>query len=161
MDAENSDVAAAVGYFWNKWASLQDDIVLIICGSATSWMITNVIDSKGGLHDRITEEMPIHPFCLREVEAYLKEHQFVWNRQMALQAYMVFGGIPYYLSLLDKDDELDKDEYDKINRRRTTFIKETGLRHASWLTMITTAGLAKGMYSEMIQSQVVLDDLFV
>ena len=114
-----------------------------------------------GLHDRITEEMPIHPFCLREVEAYLKEHQFVWNRQMALQAYMVFGGIPYYLSLLDKDDELDKNEYDKINRRRNTFIKETGLRHASWLTMITTAGLAKGMYSEMIQSQVVLDDLFV
>lgn len=73
----------------------------------------------------------------------------------------MFGGIPYYLSLLDKDDELDKDEYDKIIRRRNTFIKETGLRHASWLTMITTAGLAKGMYSEMIQSQVVLDDLFV
>ena len=56
--------------------------------------------------------------------------------------------------------ELDKEEYEKINRRRSTFIKETGLRHASWLTMITTEGLAKGMYSEMIQSQVTLDDLF-
>lgn len=56
--------------------------------------------------------------------------------------------------------ELDKDEYEKINRRRNTFIKETGLRHASWLTMITTKGLAKGMYSGMIQSVVTLDDLF-
>lgn len=358
LDAENSNVAGAVGYFWNSWASLQDNVVLIICGSATSWMITNVIDSKGGLHDRLTEEMPIHPFTLHEVEEYLNEHQFVWNRQMALQIYMVFGGIPYYLSLLDNSEslvqnidrlffsrdtkmrrefrrlfntlykhpdryidivkalsksrhgmtreqlatelkcannghlgnkledlvhcdlirknivrekeikskdaiyqlcdffslfyltfvdraeieteywshhintpavntwmglayericmahipqikralridgistlnyswrsktakpavqidliieradkivnvcevkysqdeyELDKEEYEKINRRRNTFIKETGLHHASWLTMITTEGLAKGMYSGMIQSVVTLNDLF-
>jgi len=358
MDAENSNVAGAVGYFWNNWASLQDNMVLIICGSATSWMITNVIDSKGGLHNRLTEEMSIHPFTLREVEEYLNEHQFVWSRQMALQAYMVFGGIPYYLSLLDNSEslvqnidrlffsrdtkmrrefrrlfntlykhpdryidivkalsksrrgmtreqlaaelkcannghlgnkledlvhcdlvrknivrekeikskdaiyqlcdffslfyltfvdraeveteywshhintpevntwmglayericmahipqikralridgistlnyswrsktakpaaqidliieradkivnvcevkysqdeyELDKEEYERINRRRNTFIKETGLRHASWLTMITTEGLAKGMYSGMIQSVVKLDELF-
>lgn len=106
MDAENSNVAAAVGYFWNNWACLQDNIILVICGSATSWMITNVIDSKGGLHDRITHEMPIHPFSLREVEEYLEAHSFLWNRQMILQTYMVFGGIPYYLSLLDKDASL-------------------------------------------------------
>ena len=48
----------------------------------------------------------------------------------------------------------------KINYRRNTFIKETGLRHTSWLTMFTTEGLAKGMYSGMIQSVVRLDDLF-
>ena len=106
MDAENSHVASAVGYFWNNWASLHDNIVFIICGSATSWMITNVIDSRGGLHDRITVEMPIHPFTLLETEKYLESRQFVWNRQMALQAYMVFGGIPYYLSLLDRNDSL-------------------------------------------------------
>jgi Holliday junction resolvase-like predicted endonuclease len=57
--------------------------------------------------------------------------------------------------------ELDKEEYEKINRRRMAFINETGLRHASWLTMITTEGLSKGMYSDMIQSQVTLYDLFV
>ena len=106
MDAENSNVAGAVGYFWNSWASQYDNIVFIICGSATSWMITNVIDSKGGLHDRITVEMPIHPFTLKETEQYLEDKQFVWNRQMILQAYMVFGGIPYYLSLLDREESL-------------------------------------------------------
>ncbi len=106
MDAENSHVASAVGYFWNHWASLQENMLLIICGSATSWMISNVIDSKGGLHDRLTYEMPIHPFTLGETEQYFSEHHFLWNRQMILQAYMVFGGIPYYLSLLDKDGSL-------------------------------------------------------
>ena len=66
LDADGSNVASAVGYFWNNWASLYDNIIFIICGSATSWMITNVIESKGGLHDRITVEMPIHPFTLKE-----------------------------------------------------------------------------------------------
>jgi hypothetical protein len=106
MDVEGSNVASAVGYFWNNWASQYDNIVLIICGSATSWMITNVIDSKGGLHDRITVEMPIHPFTLKEAEEYLDDKRFVWSRQMILQAYMVFGGIPYYLSLLDHEESL-------------------------------------------------------
>lgn len=358
LDTDNSNVASALGYFWNEWASLQDNMVLIICGSATSWMITHVIDSKGGLHDRLTYEMPIHPFSLKEVEEYLEVHQFVWNRQMTLQLYMVFGGIPYYLSLLDKgesmvqnvdrlffshdtimrrefrrlfntlykspnkyidiikalgksgrgmtreqlaselkcannghlgnklDDlvhcdlirknivrekalkrkdaiyqlcdffcaffltfidraevetgywknhvntpeinswmgiayericmahiqqikhalridgisslcyswrsketipasqidivieradkivnicevkysqdeyEMNKEEYEKINRRKNSFVKETGLRHIPWLTLITTEGMAKGKYSEMFQSQVTLDDLF-
>ena len=106
LDAEGSNVSGAVGYFWNSWASQYDNIIFIICGSATSWMITNVIDSKGGLHDRITVEMPIHPFTLKEVESYLESRHFVWNRQMILQAYMVFGGIPYYLSLLDPEESL-------------------------------------------------------
>ena len=104
MDAEKSNVAAAVGYFWNQWASLLDNVVLIICGSATSWMIGNVINSKGGLHDRITIELPIHPFSLKETEEYIESQGFVWNRQMILLTYMVFGGIPYYLSLLDKGE---------------------------------------------------------
>lgn len=106
MDAESSNVASAVGYFWNNWASLYDNITFIICGSATSWMITNVIDSKGGLHDRITLELPIHPFTLKETELYLEDRNFIWNRQMVLHAYMVFGGIPYYLSLLDHEESL-------------------------------------------------------
>lgn len=358
MDAEGSNVAGAVGYFWNSWASQYDNFVFIICGSATSWMITNVIDSKGGLHDRITVEMPIHPFTLKETEQYLEYQHFLWNRQMVLQAYMIFGGIPYYLSLLDKEESLvqnvdrlffsqdiqmrrefrrlfntlyknpekyidiikalnksrkgltreeiaselkcsnnghlgkqledlvccdlirknivrekeikrkdaiyqlcdffslfyltfieraeveqqywshhintpevnswmgltyericmahiqqiklslhldtistlsyswrsktstpaaqidiiieradkiinicevkycqgeynlDKDEYERIKKRKNAFIQETGLRHAPWLTMITTEGVARGKYSEMIQTQVTLDDLF-
>jgi hypothetical protein len=100
MDAKKSGIAKAVGYFWNSWASLFSNVTLIVCGSATSWMITNIVDSKGGLHDRITQEIHIHPFCLKETEEYFNENGFQWNRDIILQAYMAFGGIPYYLSLL-------------------------------------------------------------
>ena len=100
MDAKKSGIAKAVGYFWNSWASLFSNVTLIVCGSATSWMITNIVDSKGGLHDRITQEIHVHPFCLKETEEYFNENGFQWNRDIILQAYMAFGGIPYYLSLL-------------------------------------------------------------
>lgn len=122
MDAENSNVASAVGYFWNNWACTYDNIVFIICGSATSWMISNVIDSKGGLHNRITIELPIHPFTLRETEAYLQDKHFIWNRQITLQAYMIFGGIPYYLSLLDREESLVQ------NVDRMFFSQDTQMR---------------------------------
>ena len=106
LDAENSGVAKAIGYFWNNWAKLHSNILLIVCGSATSWMIRHIIDDHGGLHDRITKEIHIHPFTLNEEEEYLAANGFRWNRLMILQSYMIFGGVPYYLSLLNPQQSL-------------------------------------------------------
>lgn len=104
MDTQRSNFVRALGYFWNSWASLQDNLTLIVCGSATSWMIKNIINNKGGLHDRITHELHLHPFSLYETELYLKSRKFKWERLSILHAYMAFGGIPYYLSLLNNND---------------------------------------------------------
>ena len=68
FDTRKSNFVNALGYFWNSWASLQDDLLLIVCGSATSWMMKNVIDNHGGLHDRITHEMHLKEFNLHETE---------------------------------------------------------------------------------------------
>ena len=106
FDTHRSDFVKALGFFWNSWASLQNNFMLIVCGSSTSWMMENIIDSHGGLHDRITHEMHIKEFSLKEVEAYLNENGFFWDRLIILQAYMVFGGIPYYYSLLSNEDSL-------------------------------------------------------
>lgn len=106
FDTRQSDFINALGYFWNSWASLQNNLMLIVCGSATSWMMENVIDSHGGLHDRITHEMHLKEFTLRETEQYLKAGDFRWDRLLILQTYMTFGGIPYYLSLLNREESL-------------------------------------------------------
>ena len=102
FDTRKSDFTKALGYFWNSWASTQENLLLIVCGSSTSWMMKNVIDSHGGLHDRITHEIHLKEFNLHETEEYLVEYGFPWDRLMILQAYMIMGGIPYYLSLLNK-----------------------------------------------------------
>ena len=104
MDTQRSGFVRALGYFWNSWASLQDNLTLIVCGSSTSWMISHIVDDKGGLHDRITHEMHLRSFSLRETEAYLKSRGFKWERLSVMQAYMALGGVPYYLRMLNKQE---------------------------------------------------------
>lgn len=106
LDTPRSGLVKALDLFWNGWANRKDNVKLIVCGSATTWMVDNIIDNHGGLHDRITHELHLHPFTLGETEDYLKVNGFRWNRLSVAQAYMILGGVPYYLSLLDKGQSL-------------------------------------------------------
>jgi hypothetical protein len=86
----------ALGFFWNSWASKRN-IIVVICGSAASWMIQKVIYDKGGLHNRITKRIDLQPFTLYETELYLKSRKVSADRYQILQLYMAMGGIPHYL----------------------------------------------------------------
>ncbi len=106
FDYPKSGFVRALGYFWNTWASLRNNVILIVCGSSTSWMIDNIIDNHGGLHDRITHSIYLSQFSLSETEAYLQAIGIHWPRQLVAETYMMLGGIPYYLSLLHKGEGL-------------------------------------------------------
>lgn len=86
LDTSRSGFVPALDLFWNGWASRQPNVKLIVCGSATTWMVDNIIDSHGGLHNRITHEIHLHPFTLSETEAYLQDNGFQWNRLTICQA---------------------------------------------------------------------------
>ena len=101
LDTPKSGFVGALDHFWNTWAVDQKSIMLIVCGSATSWIINNIIDNHGGLHNRITHEMYLRQFTLGEVEKYLDAYGFDYDRFAICQLYMAIGGVPYYLSLLD------------------------------------------------------------
>lgn len=102
LATSKSNFLTALENFWNSWASKRSDIVLIVCGSATSWMISNVIRNKGGLHNRITKRIRLLPFNLSETEAYLKSRHIQLEQYDILQLYMVMGGIPHYLKEVAK-----------------------------------------------------------
>lgn len=102
FDTPNARFVHALSHFWNSKGAWMDNLFFVVCGSATSWMIKNVIDNHGGLHNRITHEMHLRPFDLHETEEYLKSNGMRWNRLSIIQIYMVLGGIPYYLGMLDK-----------------------------------------------------------
>jgi AAA+ ATPase superfamily predicted ATPase len=101
MDTARSDFKSAFDYFWNSWGSSQEDLLLIVCGSATSWIISNILNDKGGFHNRITRQIHINPFTLGECKQFYNENEFSINRDQMIESYMIFGGIPYYLNLLD------------------------------------------------------------
>lgn len=100
IDTQGSEFVEELEYFWSKWVQDRDDIVFIACGSATSWMKDKLEDNQGGLHNRITHRIYLRPFYLSECKAYLLEHGFDWDDYQIIQCYMLFGGVPYYLSLL-------------------------------------------------------------
>ncbi len=97
LDTARSNFLSAFSYFWNSWAVKQSHLLTIICGSAASWMIKNVVDNKGGLHNRITQTIRLLPFTLGETESYLKNRHVQLDRYQVLQFYMALGGIPHYL----------------------------------------------------------------
>ncbi len=102
MDTRNSDLMPALEHFWNGWASARQGIVLIVCASATSWMLSKVVHNKGGLYNRLTEQIRLEPFTLAECEEYVRSMSMSMNRDQILQCYMVFGGVPYYWGFLKK-----------------------------------------------------------
>lgn len=102
MDTHKSGFITALEHFWNSWASARPEILLIVCGSATSWMVNKLIKNHGGLHNRVTHQMYLKPFTLRECEQYYRKNGIVMNRQQMVDNYMILGGIPYYLSLMEK-----------------------------------------------------------
>ncbi len=102
MDTKKSDFMMGLEFFWNAWASARSDIMLIVCGSAASWMIHHLIRNTGGLYNRVTERMKLEPFTLQETEAYFKDKNIVLDRYQIIQLYMVMGGIPFYLDQVEK-----------------------------------------------------------
>ena len=106
FDTPRTGFINAFSHFWNTWAQKHSEVLLIVCGSATTWMTKNIIDSYGGLHNRITREMHLHPFTLAETEQMLRSMQINWDRLSILHIYMIMGGVPYYLSLLNQGESV-------------------------------------------------------
>ena len=97
FDTPQSGFISSLEHFWNSWASYRSDVLLIVCGSAASWIINELIGNRGGLHNRLTERIWLQPFSLSETEDFLKLKNGNYDRYQLLELYMVMGGIPYYL----------------------------------------------------------------
>jgi len=101
MDSQRSKFVQALDYFWNSFACMRSDILLIVCGSATSWMSKNILKNRKGLHRRVTNTIHLRPFTLWEVREYFKYLELELDEASILESYQIFGGIPYYLRLFN------------------------------------------------------------
>ena len=158
MDTSRSNFISAFEHFWNGWASARKDIVLIICGSATSWIINKVINDHGGLHNRVTQRIALQPFTLKECEMFVKSKGLEMNRYQIAECYMVLGGIPFYWNLLERGLSLAQN-IDKIFfARNGKLANEFNLLYASlfkspeqYIDVVTALGRKKvGMTREEI-----------
>lgn len=103
MDTMKSRFIKAFEYFWNSWGATNNRLKLIVCGSATTWMRENVLSDKGGLYNRTTRSIYLAPFSLHETEQYLISRGIRWNRYHIAECYMILGGTPLYLQMLERN----------------------------------------------------------
>lgn len=108
MDTPKSNFIQAFSYFWNSWASTVHGMKLFVCGSATTWMLSKLIGDKGGMHGRVNRQIYLRPFNLHETELFLRSKNIDWTRLQIAQIYMVMGGIPYYLDMLNSQQTAEE-----------------------------------------------------
>lgn len=106
MDTPRSKFLVAFEHFWNSWGAWRDRVMLIVCGSATSWMLDNLINNKGGLYDRLTWQMKLSPFTLGECKEFFDSKGLPMSFYDLAETYMILGGIPYYLNYFQKGKSL-------------------------------------------------------
>ena len=128
LDTPRSGFVTALEGFWNGWACHRHNFMLVVCGSATSWILDNLINNHGGLYGRITYEIKLSPFTLGECEQFFQSRNIRMSRYDVVQSYMMVGGIPFYLNYFQKGLSLAqnidrmffarnaklRDEYDRL-----------------------------------------------
>jgi AAA+ ATPase superfamily predicted ATPase len=103
MDTPRSGFITAIEGFWNTWACHRSNMMLVVCGSANSWMLNNLVNNHGGLYGRTTYEVKLRPFKLEECELFYKSNRVNMSRYDIVQSYMILGGIPYYMRYMKKE----------------------------------------------------------
>jgi uncharacterized protein len=167
FDTLHSNFLSALEHFWNAWASARNDIILVVCGSAASWIINKLINNKGGLHNRLTKRIRLEPFTLQETETFFQLKGIELDRYQIVQLYMAMGGIPFYLNEIIKGrsafQEIDRlcfspggllvSEYQNLYRslfntaERHMIIVETLANNSRGMTrrsLILASGLSNG-----------------
>ena len=162
MDTQKSEFKQALDLFWNSWAMMQDNLLFIICGSAASWMVKNVINDKGGLHNRLTCKLHLMPFTLKSTKDYLRNQGFRWSDELVADCYMILGGIPYYLHLMDKSlslaqniDRLFFDESPLLADEFTNLYSSLFKKADDYIKIIKQLGKKKSGYTRAELSRLV------
>jgi len=158
LGRKDATFVSAVEDFWNGWASARRDILLIVCGSATSWIISKIVHNRDGLHNRVTYRIPLKPFTLRECELYADSRGLELTRPQIAECYMILGGIPYYwhflqrgLSVAQNIDDMFFSKTDKLENEFDELYASLFASPQPYLKIIRALGMKKaGMTREEI-----------
>lgn len=128
LDTPRSGFIRAFEAFWNTWGCHRKNLMVVVCGSANSWIQDKLINNHGGLYNRVTYEIKLAPFNLKECEDLYKSNDVKMSRYDIVQSYMIFGGIPYYMGYINpklslaqnidnlffKKNAILRDEYNRL-----------------------------------------------
>ena len=145
LDTPRAGFLSAFEHFWNGWGAGKHNLLLIVCGSATTWMLDNLINNKGGLYGRTTQEMHLHPFTLAETESYFKRRGITMDRYDIVQSYMIMGGVAYYMSYFQPGKSLAQN-IDEL------FFAENGFLQSEYDRLFTSLFADNENYKKIVEA---------
>ena len=145
LDTYGSSFLNVFEWFWNDWASTRKNLVFIVCGSSTTWMVEHFAKNRGGLYNRLTCRIDLRPFNLHETELFLQSKGIQWSRDQIAECYMIMGGIPYYLNLLSRKLSL-AENIDQL------FFQERGLLWNEFEHLYRTLFSNSDVYIRVVQA---------
>lgn len=145
MDTRNSRFIAAFEHFWNGWASARNDILLIICGSASSWIINKIFRNKGGLYNRVTYKLRLQQFSLHECERLVDALGLPFDHNAIIEGYMIMGGVPFYWTKLEADKSLAMN----VNN---LFLQDGGEMHDEFSYIYSSMFRSPDKYIKVVES---------
>ncbi|MBQ8501299.1 MAG: AAA family ATPase [Bacteroides sp.] len=165
MDTQGSSFVSALEHFWNAYASARKDVLLIVCGSATSWIVDKIIHNHEGLHNRLNKKINLRQFTLHECELYAKSRKLGMQHRQLLECYMVMGGIPFYWSLLRRElslpqniDSIFFSEDGDLNNEFDALYRSLFKKPEAYINVINTLGKKRiGMTRDEIIAEGGLD----
>lgn len=98
MVTKKSGLLQTLEYYWNQHWSTDPRIKLIICGSASGWILENIVNNVDGLYNRVTQRVHLEPLNLYQTKGYLTKLNIKLSNKQITHLYMVLGGIPHYLN---------------------------------------------------------------
>lgn len=156
LAARRSGFLSAFEHFWNGWAVTQHDLAVVVCGSAASWMVRELLRARGGLHNRVTRQIRLAPFTVAETDQYLRSRGIDLGHYQTLELYAALGGVPHYLRLVERGESasaaIDRLCFAREGALRTEFDKlyaslfEHSERHVAIVRALGKAprGLGRG-----------------
>lgn len=171
-DTPRSNFIVALEHFWNEWGCTQTDLVFIVCGSATSWITKKILRNHGGLHNRATHRLYLHPFTLGETRDYLASRGLELSIKDVVECYEEKAQIDLIINRADRvmnvcEMKYSMDEYafskkeaEHLQRRVSLFRQQCQVRSAIHPVLVTTYGLRQNAYSSVVQNVVTMDQLF-
>lgn len=134
MDTRKSNFIEAFESFWNSWGAFRDNLLVIVSGSANSWVQDKLINNHGGLYNRLTYTIKLSPFTLSECEEFYKAIGVNLSRYDITQSYMIFGGVPYYLRAFSNELSLAQNVDNLIFKKNAPFKNEYDRLFSSMFT---------------------------
>ena len=149
LDTNKSGFMSAFEHFWNDWGCGKHNLLMIVCGSATTWMLDKLINNKGGLYGRTNREMHMHPFNLSETQRYFEKRNIHMDRYDIMQTYMMMGGVAYYMSFFESGKSL-AENIDSV------FFSEGGFLLSEYDRLFTSLFADNNNYRKIVESLAVL-----